>query len=269
MASVALDAGRSEAPLGWWTRYTVGNGRIESCPGGLRLLTEAAVADVLADAQIDDYHGRSRESLPWRPPLRLEVRARWSHPRPELRGTTGFGFWNDPVDAAGRFVAAPNCLWFFHASAPSRLRLRDGSRREGFVAGSIRGGRIGGPLLRAGNLTLRLPVLGRLAARFGERRLGGGDVLLPADLDLTAWHEFVLDWTEAGARFAVDGTPVAAFGPDETPTGPLGFVAWIDNNWASLEADGRYRSGRLAAPGWQSLELARVSIAARSPFANG
>ena len=266
---MAFDAGRGGAPPRRWTRYTVGRAGIEPCPHALRLLTEDAHDGVLADAQIDDYHGRSREDLPWRPPLRLEVRARWSRPQFELRGTTGFGFWNDPVDAAGRFVAAPSCLWFFHASAPSRLRLRDGARREGFVAGAMRGGRVPRPLLRAGTLALRLPVLGRLATRIGERRVGGGDVLLPDDLDLTAWHDFRLDWTEAGASFAVDGTVVAAFESDETPTGPLGFVAWIDNNWACLEATRRYHPGRLAAPGCQSLELARVSITSLCSSGNG
>ncbi len=50
---------------------------------------------------------------------------------------------------------------------------------------------------------------------------------------------------------------VAAFGREEVPAGPLGFVAWIDTNWTALEANGRYRAGRLAAPGRQWLDLER------------
>ena len=260
MASVMFDAARDQTAPRWWTRYTVGRGRIERRRDGIRLLIEDAEAGVLADVQLDDYHGRRERALPWGPPVRLEVRARWSHPRPELRGTSGFGFWNDPVDAAGRFVAAPNCLWFFHASEPSRLRIRDGTRGEGFVAGTMRVVRIPWPLLRAGNLALRLPGVGRLATRIGEQRVGGGAVLLPPDLDLTVWHDFALEWAPTGARFAVDGVEVAAFGPDEVPSGPLGFVVWIDNNWAALEPAGRYRAGRLAATGRQWLELGRVAI---------
>jgi hypothetical protein len=107
---------------------------------------------------------------------------------------------------------------------------------------------------------LRLPGVERLAARLGQRRVGGGDLMLPP-FDLTAWHEFDLAWDEGGARFGIDGATVAVFGPAATPRGPLGFVAWIDNNWTALEADGRYRGGRLAAPGRQWLELARVAIA--------
>jgi hypothetical protein len=257
---VEFDGERDLVPPPWFTRYTVGRGRVEPGGDGPRLVTEDAAAGVLADAQIDDYHGRPRDGLPWAPPLRLTVRARWSHARDELRGTTGFGFWNDPLDGTGRFVAAPSCLWFFHASAPSRLRLRDAAPGDGFVAGAMRGGTISRALLLAGNVALRAPGVDRLAARLGERRIGGGDLLLPP-FDLTGWHEFSLAWDEGGARFGIDGTAVAAFGPAEAPPGPLGFVAWIDNNWTALDADGRHRGGRIAAPGRQWLELARVVIA--------
>jgi hypothetical protein len=137
--------------------------------------------------------------------------------------------------------------------------LRNKPAGDGFVSGSMRGGEIGRPLLFAGNLALRLPGVNRLATRLGERRVGGGNVLLPA-FDLTDWHDFCLDWNGSGAHFAIDGIMVATFEPTEIPTGPLGFVAWIDTNWTRLDADGRYQGGRLAAPGQQWLDLARVAI---------
>ncbi len=255
-----------------WTLYSVGRGRVERVPGVLRLATEDAPEGVLADAQLDDYHGRTRAGLRWRPPLRLEVRARWSHPRHGLRGTTGFGFWNDPVDGRGRFAAAPSWLWFFHASPPSCLRLGDGrGTGDGFVAGAMRGRTVGRVALLAGNLALRTPGLARLAARLGERQMRAGDVVLPAetDLDLRTWHDYALTWDEAGARFAIDGAEVAVLPSEALPAGPLGFVAWIDNNWAALGEDGSYRAGRLAAPGLQWLDLARVEIRGADPDRSG
>jgi len=260
----ALAAFRPADPATWgdWTRYAVGQGRVEDAPGALRLLTEDAAAGRLADAQLDDYHGRDRSALRWRPPLRLVVRARWSHGASGLVGTTGFGFWNDPLDARGHFAAAPAHLWFFHASAPSRVRPRAGATDRGLVAGAMRGGAVPRAALRAGGLALRVPGVARLAARLGERRVGGADVPLPPDLDLVGWHEYRLDWDASGARFAVDGQPVATLAPGLVPRGPLGFVAWVDNNWLALGDDGRLRGGRLAAPGRQWLDLAEVAITA-------
>lgn len=256
--AVALESG-GETPAGW-TRYAVGRGRVGAEAGALRLMVEDAEADRLADAQIDDYHGRDRVALAWRPPLRLEVRARWSRPSADLLGTTGFGFWNDPFDPGGGFAATPAHLWFFHASAPSRVRLRGGGLGRGLVAGAMRGAPLPRPALLAGSLALRVPGLARVGTHFGERRLAGVDVALPSDLDLTAWHDYELTWDEAGARFAVDGTQVAVLPADRVPGGPLGFVAWVDNNWLALGDDGRLRGGRLAIPGRQWLDLDRVEI---------
>lgn len=244
------------------TRYTVGRARIERRPGAVRLVTEDAVAGDLADAQLDDYHGRPRDMLPWRQPVAMYVRARWSHPAAELRGTTGFGFWNDPLDERGRFVASPSYLWFFHASPPSRMRLRDRVSEGGFVAAAMAGPEVGRATLAAGNLALRLPGVERVATRLGERRARSDDVLLPEDLDLTGWHDYAIHWAAGGARFAVDGAPMATLPDDALPRCPLGFVAWIDNNWMAFAEDGSFRGARLAAPGTQWLELTQIELRA-------
>ncbi|MDP9356283.1 MAG: hypothetical protein M3R02_13560 [Chloroflexota bacterium] len=255
------DADGLVGPLGSrWTLYTVGRASVETVKGGIRLGTIDAIRSALADAQIDDYHGRHRGSLPWVPPLRLTVRARWSHPSAALRGTIGFGFWNDPVDGRGRFAAAPNAVWFFHASEPSRIRLRREGVGTGMVAAAMHGGEVNSWLLAAGNLALRIPGVDQLAARIGGSHMGGADTLLPEDLDITAWHDYLLDWRWDGAVFAVDGAEVARLAARDVPRCRLGFVAWIDNNWADLGDDGRYRSGCLDAPGGQWLELARVVV---------
>lgn len=259
MRTEIIDANRGAIPPRV-TRYTVGRARVERCPGALRLVIEDAPADVLADAQIDDYHASGREALRWGPPLRLRVRARWSHAADALRGTTGFGLWNDPLDERGRFAASPSYLWFFHASAPSRMRLQGGADGEGFVAAALAGPEVRRATIAAGNLALRVPGVERLATRLGERRAQTGDVRLPADLDLMVWHDYALDWAETAAVFAIDGSFVATLPGSALPRRRLGFVAWIDNNWLAPDATGRYRGGRVAVPGIQWLEIAHIEL---------
>jgi hypothetical protein len=61
----------------------------------------------------------------------MTVRACFSHPAGTLRGTAGFGFWNDPFLMTGaRLPALPRAIWFFYASAPSEMKL-DLDRRVG------------------------------------------------------------------------------------------------------------------------------------------
>ncbi|MDP9368307.1 MAG: hypothetical protein M3Q03_08535 [Chloroflexota bacterium] len=60
-----VDADGLAGPLeARWTLYTVGRASVVSSEGGLRLRTVDARESALADAQIDDYHGRARRALP-------------------------------------------------------------------------------------------------------------------------------------------------------------------------------------------------------------
>ena len=90
----------------------------------LLLGNERATSQVYTNAQIDDYRPLTRPDFPWRPPLRLSVRARFSHNSGQLTGTAGFGFWNDPLRMTGlRRVALPQALWFFYAGPDADMRL--------------------------------------------------------------------------------------------------------------------------------------------------
>src|SRR5713226_10275832 len=85
------------------------------------------------DAQIDDYGRLPRWKFPWKPPVRMEVRARSSLPAATLtgsedqantlRGTAGFGFWNYPFSVRGDILMLPEAIWFFYASPPSNMAL--------------------------------------------------------------------------------------------------------------------------------------------------
>ncbi|RPJ57116.1 MAG: hypothetical protein EHM12_09525 [Dehalococcoidia bacterium] len=112
---VILDRFPSEEKLGFpWQTFIKGQGALNFTGDTMRLVTTNAAATRYTDAQIDDYEGLPRRHFLWRPPLQMTVHARFSHPAGELRGTAGFGFWNDPFMMTGsRWPALPRVIWFF------------------------------------------------------------------------------------------------------------------------------------------------------------
>src|SRR5260370_3945059 len=113
-----------------WTRTCPGGGTVETAESALRLVVPSAAPGRYSDAQIDDYSGLRLRRFPWRLPLRMEVRARASHPvlpaggaatdapQNALQGTAGFGFWNYPLTAAGGVPRPAERGWVFAAVSP-------------------------------------------------------------------------------------------------------------------------------------------------------
>ncbi len=240
-------------PSPYWVRLLLGAAEIEREPGRLRLVLEPGPAERIADAQIHDYAGRSWR---WRPPLAMTVRARFSHPAERFVGTAGFGFWNDPFTLSGEVTAPPNNAWFFFASPPSAMELVEGVPGWGWKAAVLDGGRLPGPAVRLAGLLLRVPFLLRPLGRLARARARAAEALLAHDL--TAWHDYELRWRADGCTFAVDGAEVLATACAPTP--PLGFVAWVDNQYAVASPDGSIAFGRLDVARRQWLELAHVGI---------
>jgi hypothetical protein len=246
----------------YWTCTCPGGGTLTVADSLLRLALPGAQAGGYSDAQIDDYTGLPRSRSPWRPPLRLEVRARISHRIADLRGTAGFGFWNAPLTAAGGVLRLPESVWFFAASPPSNMALVPGSPGWGWKAQVVHAQRLGA--LAAGIPTLGAVALARLsgrermAAHWIHRLTGAHETVLAADV--TEWHDYALEWRREEARFWVDGALVlVAPGP---PPGPLGFVAWIDNQYALATPRGTLRFGTLDSnPQWLALDWLRISPA--------
>jgi hypothetical protein len=255
-----------------WTRTCPGGGTLETAESALQLVLPGAAPGHYSDAQIDDYSGLRLRRFPWRPPLRMEVRARASHPvlpaggtatdapQRALQGTAGFGFWNYPLTAAGGIPRLPDAVWFFAASPPSNMALVPGSPGNGWKAQVVHAH-------RPGALLVGLPAAGAVgwarltgreaaAARWIQRLTGTHEVVLGAEL--TEWHEYALEWRAEEARFWVDGALVLA-APDP-PRGPLGFVAWIDNQYAVATPRGALRFGTLAsAREWLALDWLRIT----------
>jgi len=252
-----------------WTETIFGSGILTSVNGALRMSFDSAHQGHYTDAQIDDYAGMKRASFPWRPPLRMEIRARASHPAASstsdsedssmLRGTAGFGFWNYPFSVHGDILTLPESIWFFYASPPSNMALVPGIPGWGWKAQVVHS-------MRAGAMASVVPTVlatgwgrltgeTRLAARWLQRLSGAHETLLSAEL--TAWHTYTLEWRTHLATFWVDGSPVLRV-PDP-PARPLGFVAWLDNQYAVATPKGVLRFGTLdSGPEW--FELGSISI---------
>jgi hypothetical protein len=236
-------------------------GNVEEIESGhWRLSMPPGPASQYRWAQLDDYMPLSRRQFAWKPPFELRLRARVSHP--DIAGTWGFGFWNDPFSAsfgirgAGkRLPALPNAAWYFYASAQNYLSLRNDRPAHGLLSAVFRSARIPAPLLALGLPALPLMAL-RPTARLLRRaaRLLVKDDALRPEIDVTAWHDYQLVVGRQRARFSIDGCPV--FEPSFSPHGPLGLVIWIDNQYAALPPDGSIRFGVLATdePAWLEVD---------------
>ena len=214
-------------------------------------------------AQLDDYDRLPRRAFPWEPPLSLSLRARASSR--DIQGTWGFGLWNDPFSMAVvrgvdvRLPAMPNAAWFFFASPPNYLSLRDDLPAQGFLAMTFRSARLPLPVLALGAPVLPFffwPPALRLFRRLGRRFVRQESVALT--VDPTAWHSYSLEWRDNGVDFRVDGQHVLQSAA--VPHGPLGLVLWVDNQYAALSPDGRLGFGTLPNDTAEWLEVEELSL---------
>ncbi len=313
-----------------WVQGAPGGGRLEIAQSALRMAFESAEMGRYSDAQIDDHMGLHPARFPWRPPLRMEARARASHPAfpatrdlalppaaredpgavdrfrltpfdarttnpsisaagvatqsPEqvaarrkaaalsaptagqeyLLGTVGFGFWNASISLMRSDPRWPDAIWFFGASPPSDMALVPGVAGWGWKAQVVHANRIGALLAGAPTLGAMLwaRLSGRAAAYDGAGRwlqtmTGAQEAPLDGIADLRVWHEYTLEWRREEVRFWVDG--VETLGVPQPPQGPLGFVAWIDNQYAVATPRGELRFGTLTTgPQWLEMDYLRI-----------
>jgi hypothetical protein len=242
-------------------RVTAG-GRIDPVrENAWRLQIPAGSKDVYRLAQLEDYTNLRRPEFPWKAPAKLILRARASNH--EIPGTWGFGLWNDPFaltlgfgGSSRTLPALPNAAWFFFASPPNYLVLRDDIPARGALAATFRSPDIPALLLAPSSLALPfafLPTVARWMRQIGRRIIRQDAVSL--SIDPTEWHEYRLDWGVDLVSFQVDGNPVLETGL--VPNGPLGLVIWVDNQYAALPPDGRLSFGNLATEevAWVEAEI--------------
>src|SRR5436305_13870308 len=195
-----------------WTQTCIGPGSLAVENSVLRLSIPSVQSGHYADAQLDDYGSLVRSSFPWRPPLRMEVRARSSLPTATsdqngafLRGTAGFGLWNYPFSVRGDVLMLPEAIWFFYASPPSNMALVPHIPGWGWKAQVVHSMR---PEALVATVPLgltaawaRLTGQTQAAAGWLQRLSGAQEALLPAAME--TWHTYVLEWREYAAYFWV------------------------------------------------------------------
>ena len=238
-------------------QLTLRGGEVSPYGGQWHLYLPAADRRAYSDAQLHDYAGLKRSSFPWRPPLALSLRARLS---PEIRGTAGFGFWNNPLPPVGGLPALPQAVWFLFASPPSDMELAQGVAGHGWKAAAIDAGRwqalLWAPLAPFVLLACRFP-------RWRSRIWPHVQHALAIDERLLAvtqqeWHSYQLFWLRDRVIFGVDGHEVLV--TTCAPRGPLGLVIWVDNQWARVTPAGSFGWGLLDVSEPQWLEFEQLQI---------
>jgi len=254
----------------------MGGGLVDYAAAAGQARLEVPPTDVnhYTNAQLDDYHQEPAEGgqvkrTPWLkrtrfangPPLRMSLRARASHAAP--LGTLGFGFWNEPFTVTGAVFGSPSVAWFFYASPPSDMALVPGVPGHGWKAATLNMGRWPGLLVAPAALAAiglaKVPGLGRPVLDLARRFTRAHEALLD-DVALDAWHTYALDWRRDVAVFTVDG--VERLRAPAPPRGPLGFVLWIDNQYAVASLEGRFGFGVVPVPETQWLEVVALRIEA-------
>ncbi len=252
-----------DGSLSDWAVTQVGAGTVRAGQGRLSL-TVAGGYDGYSNAQIADYV-YERLDFTWRPPLRMTVTAWASAPGDQLRGTAGFGFWNHPFSPdLRRLPHLPQAIWFFFAAPPSDMQLAYGVPGHGWKAAMIDASHPGAlmlaPFAAPAVLLMRAPALYARLWQPIQRRLRISERLLDGSL-LASRHTYTLDWRPDGATFAIDGETIHE--APYAPHGACGFVAWIDNQYAVVTPQGRFRFGVVPVERDQTLVLEQVVIEGR------
>jgi hypothetical protein len=211
-------------------------------------------------AQLDDYSGLRRSKFCWNPPATLRLRARVSDST--IPGTWGFGFWNDPFSLAlglggmtQIFPVLPNAAWFFFASPENSLSFHDGKPSSGFLAAAFKSPHKS-PFILIPELALFPLLIFRSWAKRIRAKLSRiiGEDSFQLSVDVTDWIEYEINWKSDKVEFSVNRESV--FVTNTSPTGPLGLVIWIDNQYASFKPSGEIKTGVLksSTPAWMEIE---------------
>ena len=220
------------------------NANIERLKDGWKLGIQKGDSLHYRDAQLDDYSQLPRHKFPHRT-LSLSLRARTSSISPA--GTWGFGLWNDPFGLSlgfggspFRLPALPNAVWFFYASSQNYLSFTDDKPAQGFLAQTFRSPKFHPLLILAG---LALPF-----SRTSTRKLLSKVIdedSIAVSVDVTQWHSYRLEWEAKRVAWYVDDALVFESPVSPNASRPLGFIIWIDNQYAAFTPEGKIAFGVL------------------------
>lgn len=242
-----------------WRYLEINKGRVFE-NGGFRLVLKP-VERGYADAQFDDYGGKRRSGYNWHAGTVLSLRARFSHSVNKLVGTAGFGFWNAPFgDPSIRIPAWPRVTWFFFSSRPSDLPLPVTGPGRGWFASSLNATPPRGiailPFIPPIIILNQIPALRSII--WPKLRRIFGISFFPIKIDMTVWHSYRMEWGRDKCDYWVDDVLIGS--SKTSPTGPLGFVCWLDNQYLVANPAGRLRWGTLSIDEEQWLEVRELQV---------
>lgn len=241
-----------------WQVTEQGSGRVFVMDNALQLVKPAHDTNSYHNAQITDYdHTRQ---FKFRPPIRLTLTAEASSAN--LKGTAGFGFWNHPFSPTDSQLSLPQALWFFFSSSDSNMALAKNVQGYGWKASTFNAKQLAFySLLPTAPLAIPLmnipPVYDALWS-IGQKAIGVNETLLDSHL-LTEKHRYQIDWLPDEAIFRVDDEIVLST-TTSIPNKALGFVAWLDNQYAIVTPQGRFGFGFVKSAEEQRLILHEVRI---------
>jgi hypothetical protein len=229
----------------------MGRGAVHQDGDSFRLTVPPVTKDGYHNAQISTY--TQKMDFVHEAPARLTIRA---YGEGEIRGTAGYGFWNHPYEPGSWRLRLPKACWFFYGSPPNNMALAKGVPGFGWKAATFDAANWRFltllPTAPVGFLLMRLSALYNALWPIGQRALGVSERLLEADL-LKKPHDYGLEWRKDGVTFSIDGQTVHE--TELSPGGRLGFVAWMDNQYAVVTPQGRFGFGTVDVPEMQALHI--------------
>jgi hypothetical protein len=160
-----------------------------------------------------------------------------------------------------RGLRLPTALWFFYGAAPNDMALARDVPGRGWKAAQIDAANACFlallPTAPVAALLMRSQRLYRMLWPIAQRALRVSEHFI-AEAPDDRWCDYCLTWARDGVRFSIDGECVHESGI--SPRGPLGFVAWIDNQYAVVTPQGRIGFGVTACDTASALEIAQLQI---------
>lgn len=249
----------------YWNQLCGGGGAIKMYKSVVRLGFDKAKSNHYSDAQLDDYTMLSRQNYRWKAPLKMTARARFvfsdkkENESGDFQGTAGFGFWNNPFTVDGGVHALPESIWFFYASSNSKMVLSRKGKGNGWktqVIHSMKWGNLINFIPTAiAVLLARLTNITNCALYWIEKFTGVEESILRQDMG--SWHTYKIEWEKKNAKFYIDGVKVMI--TKRPPSQPLGFVAWVDNQYSVITPGGLVKFGTTDSKGLV-LEIDSVDI---------
>jgi hypothetical protein len=235
-----------------------GQGKVISQQGITELHMPAVDASGYHNAQISDYTQSRQFCL--KPPLRLSLTAHASSN--DLHGTAGFGFWNHPFAPNESGFRLPQALWFFFSSPPNRMALAKGMPESGWKAATFNAKNWPfyalAPTAPLAVPLMNLPFFYDALWPIGQKAIGVSEYHMDKAI-LEQAHHYALEWRENSAKFFLDGKLILE-ARDAIPNEALGFVAWLDNQYAIVSPKGNFGYGIMPIPQEQSLFLDGILI---------